>query len=382
MYNLTKKRIFMCSINPAISKLPDSILSKVFSYLSIEDARSAAAVNKLFQGGAKENLALAANYLGQDNNQSAAIKTGLNLLIAEKGLERNRRDLSLRTSDSLMAAALPEAAAYIKASEGGNGVSANELSIKGVNLKLEEIENKNLEKVFSRILLYIPQEHQPREPLPENLSERAAFIRIWIKNNQQALNGIAILDLRSLDITALPREVANLQNLTHLMLDDNPLIELPSLPNFPELQELHANRTKIKELPNTWETPKLTKLYLNNTELTCLPNPIPVGLSQLEIFQLKGSQNLRFLPDNFHLPNLKELNLSDSNLRYLPQYLFLPKLETLDLSGTKITVLDGQYTLKALKHLYISRTWVTRMPQDLDTDENVQIVTDPGSLLH
>ncbi|PJF39486.1 MAG: GTP-binding protein [Phototrophicales bacterium] len=118
-------------------------------------------------------------------------------------------------------------------------------------------------------------------------------------------------------LSALPPEVVQLANLTHLYLSYNQLSALP-----PEVVQL-AN---------------LTQLDLSANRLRALP-PEVVQLANLTHLNLSGNQLSALPPEVGQLANLTQLYLSDNQLSALPpEVMQLKKLRILDLRGNPLDI--------------------------------------------
>jgi len=120
-----------------------------------------------------------------------------------------------------------------------------------------------------------------------------------------AYNQIAILPdqikklkkLRRLDLTAnqgmnnVPREIAQLQNLTILNLSQNKFQELPlSICHLESLEELNLAHNRLTGLPEECiKLVKLKKLNLSNNQLTTLPVKELCQLESLSTLNLGGN---------------------------------------------------------------------------------------------
>ena len=86
------------------------------------------------------------------------------------------------------------------------------------------------------------------------------------------------------------------------------------------------------------------------------------GVARLDL----SSNNLRVLPENIHLPNLKDFNVSDNELKALPnRLLLLPSLVTLDLSHNNLRVLPKNINLPNLKDFDLSYNKIQKLPTQL-----------------
>jgi Leucine-rich repeat (LRR) protein len=237
------------------------------------------------------------------------------------------------------------------------------LSINELNLAGEVIEQRKKEtslvKAFTTILEQIPEDQHP--PLEGTLSQKVQTIRNWMAANQLLLDGILILDLFSLGLSAFPEELMRLNNLRALYLDGDQITHLPENFNPPNLRTLFLHSTPITHLPENFNPPNLEKLDLAFSGITHLPeNFNPPNLQSLS---LVGTQ-ITHLSGNFNPPNLMSLNLAFSGITHLLANFNPPNLEELNLSYTPITHLPENFNPPNLKELNLN-TRITHLPVNL-----------------
>ncbi len=233
----------------------------------------------------------------------------------------------------------------------------SDFSITRLSSVMEGIQNKNLERVFMRIVEQIPEVQRP--VISGNICERATLIRNWMAENQGTLDGITGLELRNLDLTCLPPEISLLQNLRYLYLADNPLIDLPDSLDLPQLQTLELTRTRITHLPTYFNTSQLRSLLLACTSITHLPE----NFNAIELQNLVLSYTpITHLPQNFNAPQLAMLLLDHSQIEGLPDAFSAPQLVTLLFNGSRLRSFPEALNLPQLEELRFDSTWIEALP--------------------
>ncbi|WP_446011736.1 COR domain-containing protein [Candidatus Electrothrix sp.] len=121
------------------------------------------------------------------------------------------------------------------------------------------------------------------------------------------------------ELTTLPPEISQLNNLTMLGLWGNRLTTLPmeiSLLN--DLTKLYLSGNRLTELPPEFiQLNNLTKLYLSGNRLTILPTEITL-LNNLTTLDLSYNQLTKLPPEINHLNNLERLDLKGNPLTFPP----------------------------------------------------------------
>ncbi|MBA0638268.1 hypothetical protein Godav_022321 [Gossypium davidsonii] len=144
------------------------------------------------------------------------------------------------------------------------------------------------------------------------------------------MHALKILDLSRNPIMSLPISIANLKNLTALLLGECQNLEKePSLSKLKFLKELDLHATNIKQVPHGMENlSRLKYLNLNHVEL----DEIPIGiLSNLSLLQnliigemlirgeeLHGLKKLEILKGTFY--NLQSFNIYVQSLHYQEEH--------------------------------------------------------------
>ncbi len=152
------------------------------------------------------------------------------------------------------------------------------------------------------------------------------------------------LGLRKFQLTELPEEIVQLQNLQTLYLVDNKLIQLPK-----EIGQLQ----------------KLQTLGLATNQLTRLPQEIG-QLQNLQTLGLAANQ-LTQLPEEIgQLQNLRVLDLGNAQLTQLPKEIGqLQNLQILDLDNNRLTQLPREIGQLHLQKFYWGRNQLTHLSKEL-----------------
>jgi Leucine-rich repeat (LRR) protein len=205
------------------------------------------------------------------------------------------------------------------------------------------------------------------------------------------------LDLRSLNLAAIPPLVFENKHLQILLLGKNSLDSLdPKIGQLTTLRNLNLRNNQLKNLPK--EIAKLSKLEQINltgnplktfpnvlTELTTLTtinlssnelDSISVSISKLvNLTTINLRKNkLSFLPKEMsNLLKLKNINLNKNDLGYFPNVLTkLPNLKTLDLSTNGLKEVDKEISvLKKLIHLNLNDNELSSLPASLEKLSNL-----------
>ena len=183
--------------------------------------------------------------------------------------------------------------------------------------------------------------------LPPEIGNLTNLTHLYLDANQltalppeiENLTNLTHLNLDRNQLTALPPEIGNLTNLTYLHLYSNQLAALPpEIGNLTKLTELYLGGNQLTALPpEIGNLTKLTYLYLGNNQLTALPPEIG-NLTNLTSLRLHSNQLTALLPETGNLTNLTRLRLDSNQLTALPPQIGkLTSLITLRANGNRLT---------------------------------------------
>lgn len=212
-------------------------------------------------------------------------------------------------------------------------------SLKQLISRIEKAD-EDLVQCFSRIV--IASENMKSAFRKMKLSDKAAFIRKWMKVNQSELHKIGFLNFEGLNLTAVPPEIFKsennvpyFKNIRELYLGSNNIEELPSeIGNLSNLQMLCVEKNQLRELPEEiGRLIHLETLDLDHNRLSNLPKAI-ANCRILASLQLNNNR-FTYLPDEIcELTRLESLDVSSNKLTKLPKnFNYLIALWDLDLKG-------------------------------------------------
>ena len=206
------------------------------------------------------------------------------------------------------------------------------------------------------------------------------------------LAGLTELNLRALEIAALEElDFTELTRLTQLLLDSNPLTELP--PGvFAPLVRLYSLALgispELRELPPGLFSPlsDLVNLSIYNTGMSALPPGIFQNLGNLELLILDNNRLERLPPEVFSgLGNLRELRLRGNRLSELPRLSDLSELESLLLDNNELVSLPSRAFsgLSSLREIALPYNRLRELPDGLFSDvdglERLDFSFNPGA---
>jgi len=184
-------------------------------------------------------------------------------------------------------------------------------------------------------------------------------------NEQQQVIG---LNLRDCELTELPPEIAQLQNLQTLGLSSNQLSALPpEIAQLQNLQQLDLNSNQLSALPpEIAQLQNLRYLYLNSNQLRTLPPEI-AQLQNLQTLGLNSNQLSALSPEIGQLQNLKVLYLNSNQLRTLPPEISqLRNLQKFGLSSNQLSVLPPEIgQLRKLKVLRLKSNQLSVLSREI-----------------
>jgi len=209
------------------------------------------------------------------------------------------------------------------------------------------------------------------------MEEKSANETLLEAINRAVQKGAPRLTFRRNELSTLPREIAQLTNLTQLDLSGNNLAYLRrEIGQLSNLTQLNLSGNKLATLPREiGQLTNLTQLNLSDNKLTTLPREI----GQLKkLTQLKLSDNgLTTLPREVcQLDNLTMLDLSSNKFTNLPvEIAQLTNLTQLNLSGNSLTSLPREIgQLTNLNYLDLSGNSLTTLPREIGQLDHVQFL--------
>ncbi|MBT9315187.1 leucine-rich repeat domain-containing protein [Leptothoe spongobia] len=177
-----------------------------------------------------------------------------------------------------------------------------------------------------------------------------------LPNEIGQLNDLIRLDLSQSQLTSLPKEIGQLNNLAWLDLSQNQLTSLPKeIGQLNSLTRLDLSQNQLTSLPKEiGQLNKLTKLDLSHNQLTSLPKEIG-QLNSLTWLDLSKNKLTSLLKEIGQLNNLTDLDLSQNQLTLLPTEIGqLSNLTDVGLDHNQLTSLPAElWQLNSLTNLFL-----------------------------
>ncbi|MEP0930205.1 leucine-rich repeat domain-containing protein [Leptolyngbya sp. PL-A2] len=186
------------------------------------------------------------------------------------------------------------------------------------------------------------------------------------------------------EITSLPAEIGQLQNLKTLQASGNWRYKyrdsyptatpgnqlsalLPEIGQLTSLQRLDISSNQLSALPpEIGQLTSLRTLYLSSNQLSALPPEIG-QLTSLQRLDISSNQLSALPPEIGQLTSLQRLDISSNQLSALPPEIGqLTSLQTLYLSSNQLSVLPHQIgRLTSLQTLYLSSNQLSALPPEI-----------------
>ncbi|XP_046396097.1 protein lap4-like isoform X3 [Ischnura elegans] len=232
---------------------------------------------------------------------------------------------------------------------------------KGCNRQIEAVDKRHCS------LPSVPEDIMRYTRSLEELLLDANHIRDLPKNFFR-LNRLRRLGLSDNEISRLPADIQNLENLVELDVSRNDIPDIPeSIRHLRALQVADFSSNPIPRLPAGFvQLQSLTNLGLNDMSLTSLP-PDFGCLTSLQSLELRENL-LKSLPESLvKLSKLERLDLGDNELEELPMHIgMLPALQELWLDHNQLYCLPNEIgMLKKLTCLDVSENKLEGLPEQI-----------------
>ncbi|TYI58132.1 hypothetical protein E1A91_D11G332500v1 [Gossypium mustelinum] len=239
----------------------------------------------------------------------------------------------------------------------------------------KDLEKVSLMENWGLQLPYPLEISPPKCPMLTTLLFSGCNIQSIPEGFFKHMHGLKILDLSANPIKNLPDSIANLKNLTALLLRHcRSLEKVPSLSKLKVLKELNLEATSIKEIPCGMENLlKLKYLNLNGigdlheipdralSKLSCLQDLI-VGETLISGEDVGGLKKLEILKGRFYelhnlnayiiLPHVEELYIKECNLNCSEGYPLFSRFILISLSTFSSLKFLDIYNCKSMKKLF------------------------------
>lgn len=178
------------------------------------------------------------------------------------------------------------------------------------------------------------------------------------------------IDLSGTHLTEVPLDLKEFKNLEILILNNNPLGEIPDFvwTSFPKLKILSLNECGITSLPTKVDLANLEYLFLEHNEIRDLPANF-YDLEQLTWLSLSDNK-ITSLDDRIaQWENLTELDLSYNRLKIMPDSTAtFSKINVLNIGHNRMNELPqfiGE--LSSLKRFIANNNHLSFIPEELSS---------------
>ncbi|MEH2202520.1 MAG: leucine-rich repeat domain-containing protein, partial [Nostoc sp.] len=188
------------------------------------------------------------------------------------------------------------------------------------------------------------------------------------------LTNLTQLILNSNEITQIPEAIANLTNLTQLDLRNNQITQIPeAIAKLTNLTQLHLDGNQITQIPEAIaKLTNLTQLHLYNNQITQIPEAI-AKLTNLTQLDLDGNQITQIPEAIANLTNLTQLDLRNNQITQIPEAIAnLTNLTQLILNSNEITQIpEAIANLTNLTQLILNSNEITQIPEAIANVTNL-----------
>lgn len=184
----------------------------------------------------------------------------------------------------------------------------------------------------------------------------------------QLCKNLRMLRIASLALKRVPESVTAIQQLTHLDVSSNRLLDLDHIPlhTLPALKVIRANNNRLSSVPAYMpDMSALQYLNLSNNRLDTFPMRI-CAIPNLRDLDLSFNAISIIPPDIHRLVHLERLFLVGNNINRLPAEMQnLHALRVLDVRHTSLHALGDLLSLPQLERLLASHNYLTHIEGDV-----------------
>lgn len=171
-------------------------------------------------------------------------------------------------------------------------------------------------------------------------------------------NNGTTLNLSSLNLTEIPKEVNELKHIVSINLSDNKIIEIKNLNKLENLEVLDLNNNKISRIENIGNLTKLKSLLLTKNEILEIDNL--ENLEQLEFVYLNENK-ITEIKNISSLKKLREIQFSNNPIKKIENLENLPRLSRLFLNNCEISKIENLEKLPKLNFLYLNHNKIKKL---------------------
>lgn len=174
-----------------------------------------------------------------------------------------------------------------------------------------------------------------------------------------------VLNLSHRDMKVIPADIAELEFVKTLLLNNNAILMPPEeVTHLSNLEYLSLEYNNITLLPSTMSSLSSTLIFLNlsHNPLTCVP-PALGQLVNLKSLWLTNAQLISFPEELCSLCKLTHLSLEGNYISSIETPLrTLVKLQWLSLANNKIKIIGNAFSQLQLHTLHLSHNHLTEFP--------------------
>ncbi|NEZ59582.1 COR domain-containing protein [Adonisia turfae] len=227
---------------------------------------------------------------------------------------------------------------------------------------------------IAQILAVVPEDIVAAEKMSQKDGVAEAKRRI-----QEAIKSKATeLSLSDLELTSVPKELYQLNQLIQLDLSQNQLTSVPQeLGQLNNLTYLSLSQNQLTSIPKELgQLNNLTNLDLFRNQLTSIPKELS-QLNNLEFLNLGKNQLISIPKRLYKLNNLIQVVLDDNQLTSIPRELGqLNNLTDLYLFGNQLTSIPKELgQLNSLTELHLDENQLTSIPKELSQLNNLTLLS-------
>ncbi|MDV3347677.1 COR domain-containing protein [Leptothoe sp. LEGE 181152] len=253
------------------------------------------------------------------------------------------------------------------------GVSADTVSRLFHPERSKQVSEASLTAI-AQILAVIPEDIVTAEKMSQKDGLAEAKRRI-----QEAIKSKATeLSLSDLELTSVPKELYQLNQLIQLDLSQNQLTSVPQeLGQLNNLTYLSLSQNQLTSIPKELgQLNNLTNLDLFRNQLTSIPKELS-QLNNLEFLNLGKNQLISIPKRLYKLNNLIQVVLDDNQLTSIPRELGqLNNLTDLYLFGNQLTSIPKELgQLNSLTELHLDENQLTSIPKELSQLNNLTLLS-------
>jgi Leucine-rich repeat (LRR) protein len=213
------------------------------------------------------------------------------------------------------------------------------------------------------------------------ISQRIESNGGYLDSNLYKLTHLNFLEIAKTKLSAMPKQIGQIKNLTSLLCHTNELTSIPiEIGLLSNLKNLDFSNNKITSLPS--ELSNLKELFTINLSGNQLTELFPLNdLVKLSVLDISRNKLQKLPPlGSCNLENLSEINGSYNELVEIPEDLVdLPSLKLLNLQNNQITHVPSNLSqCNKLKDLLLKENKIkdNRLKKLIEQDQKTKSILD------